>query len=200
MTPRPLQAHSLAEIQLYLMATPCDACRRGPLQRCDPWAPLEAAEFTLTARCAACGQERELTFALPADRPPDDPGALYPIVNPTDEPSCILDVGQWIVLFRVILAAAAKEKDKIEARRLGYEAAQCLEEAIRFYGAEDELPGDDAIFTDATRDRRRDHPELFAKRHLVEMRAKLPKTNAMQRQLTQGDLPAPGKWWQFWRR
>lgn len=200
MTPRLLQAHSLAEIQLYLMATPCDACARGPLQRCYPWAAPETDEFTLTARCAACDQQRELTFTLPQDRPPDDPGALYAVVNPTEEPSRILDVGQWIVLFRVILAAAAKQKDKIEARRLGYEAAQCLEEAIKFYGAEDELPPDEAIFTDVTRGRRRDHPELFSKRHLLEMRAKLPKTTTMQRQITRDDLPPARKWWQFWRR
>ncbi len=200
MTPRPLQAHSLAEIQLYLMATPCEACGRGPLEHLGKWDTPDDRELTLVARCGACGHRRELTFSLPEDHRPEDPRALYPVVNPTDEPSEIIDVGQWIVLFRVIIEAAADEKDKIAARRLGYEAAQCLEEAIRFYGSEDELPPEEAIFTEATRGRRRERPELFSKRRLLEMRAKLPKTAAMRSQLDESESSSPRKWWPFGRK
>jgi hypothetical protein len=200
MTPRPLEAHSLAEIQLYLMATPCDACGRGPLERLGKWNTPEHSEVRLVARCGACGERRKLSFSLPDDHPAEDPRALYPVVNPTDEPSEIIDVGQWIVLFRVIIEAAADEEDKIAARRLGYEAAQCLEEAVKFYGPDDELPPEEAIFTEATRNRRRERPELFSKRRLLEMRAKLPRTTTMRKQIGESGPTGAKRWWPFGRK
>jgi len=205
MSPKPLRAHSLLEIDLYFMATVCDRCGRGGLKcegrRAGPDAdrPGVVAEV----RCEACGHESVMRFVLVGDGSPPDRDDLYPIINASDEPSEILDVGQWIVLFRVVLEAASNERDKIEARRKGYEAAQCLEEAIKFYEDDDDLPPAEAIFCEASRQRRREHPEQFSRHHLLDMRAKLPALTTMQRQMVRSEreesTPHRG-WWRFWRR
>ena len=130
-----LVAHSLAEAYLYLMATPCASCDKGPLSGSEarPVAgPGEAMIVSITATCRACGTVHELSFELPEGTGTDESGAP-PTVNPTEEPSRIIDVARWITLFRVITEAAGRESDKSEARRLGLEAAQCLEEALKFY-------------------------------------------------------------------
>ncbi len=206
MNPKPLHAHSFAEVSLHLMATPCKQCACGPLRAADfsPRGLKSAArtrgDTTVTAVCRACGHAHEFEFALPQGAPVEDPDDLYPIINPTDQPSAIIDVGQWITLFRMILTAASKETDKIEARRLGYEAALCLEEAIKFYD-DNELPPEDAVFCDATRARLREHPEQFAKQRLRNMRARLPKTTTMQRRIRRDAQTRTGPrrpWWKFW--
>ena len=236
----PLVAHSLAEAHLYLRATPCTSCGRGPLRASDtrsvgapqsplakgstPLAPLdkggkggEEVTVTVTATCDACQSVTSPTFRLPAwvalaacppvcaGRQPGKPGfpgargthAEEPaVVNPTDEPSRILDVGQWIMLSRMLLEAGSKEAEKGRARRLGIEAAQCLEEALKFYDELDnDLPPPEALFDDASRERFRDAPEQFSRRRLIELRSKLPTTLA-----TPSSPSAPKKrpWWRRW--
>lgn len=184
------------------MATPCAKCDRGPLKhRSDPLEPARTHQpVELLATCESCGHTHTFHFALPPDVQPDDRDNLYPIINPTVQPSRILDVGQWIVLFRVILEAAGNQKDKIEARRLGYEAAQCLEEAIKFY-TDNDLPPPGALCCNVSRARFREHPEQFSKERLIEMRGKLPKLTTMKRQLSDGKKPRSGAkkpWWRWW--
>jgi hypothetical protein len=117
------------------------------------------------------------------------------VVNPTDEPSRILDVGQWILLFRMSLEAADKEVDKVLARRLGIEAAQCLEEALKFYDEVDnDLPPPEAFFDEASRERFRDAPEQFSRRRLIELRSKLPSPSTIR------SRPSAGKKKSWWRR
>jgi hypothetical protein len=190
-----LPANSLAEAYLYLMATACASCGRGPLQGSDatiakptPRTTATGAPYTRTAvieaRCAACRAATTLTFQIPERTQEDDEGAPA-IVNPTNEPSRILDVGQWIMLFRVITEAAGKEKDKVQARHLGIEAAQCLEEALKFYDEPgNDLPPHEAVFTEPTRRRLKEAPQHFSRRRLIELRAKLPTMSAMRAALT----------------
>ncbi len=195
-----LQSKSVVEIQFYLMATPCRACRKGRLNALRQHAEDESSRLRVDVECAGCQDKTTLEFKLDPDAPDSDRNNLYPVVNPTDEPSRLLDVGQWITLFRVVLEAASKESDRIEARRLGYEAAQCLEEALKFYD-DNELPPEGAVFTDTTRTRLRDVPQQFSRSHLLAMRAKLPSNTVMQRNIRNQDSDQPQKrpWWQFWR-
>lgn len=202
------------------MVTPCPQCGRGPLksERLDR-EELDRESFlgpdgrtagpviepeprhSCRALCRSCGHQSALTFTLPQTAPHDDPNNLYPIVNPSDEPSKILDVGQWITLFRVILESAGNQADKIEARRLGYEAAQCLEEAIKFYDDTDELPPEEAVFCETTRTHLRDHPQQFARQRLIELRAKLPQAVKMQRHIARDARKRRDRhhpWWKFW--
>jgi len=192
-----LKAHSLAEAYLYLMATPCPGCSHGPLRGTARELPSEAEgvfKISIPATCAVCNRTIELFFDLhsrPAPAVEDSPA----IVNPTDEPSQILDVGQWIMLFRMIVEAASKESNKPRARHLGLEAAQCLEEALKFYDdAESDLPPAEAVFHEASRERFRTHPEQFSRERLLDWRAKLP-TQAVMRSRIAAQRPR-----RRWRR
>ncbi len=193
MDSQPLEAHSISEIHLYLAVTACDACGGGPLE-CGPETRPASDGFLSLMQCASCGHKRQFAFTLPAGEQLRDRDALYPTISLHDEPSKIIDVGQWITLFRVRLEASGREDSKIESRRLGLEAAQCLEEAIKFYD-DNELPPDEAVFCDSTRTRLREHPEQFARQRLVDMRAKLP---ALSRDTGSPQRKRP--WWRFWSR
>jgi hypothetical protein len=96
-------------------------------------------------------------------------------LNPTEEPSHILDVGQWIMLFRLFEQQAAGAPSKVEARVLNLKAGACLNEALKFYEEDDnDLPPGSAMFTDSTRRRFREAPEQFSRRRLIGLRATLP--------------------------
>ncbi|MGB2987912.1 MAG: hypothetical protein WBE26_18745 [Phycisphaerae bacterium] len=200
MPEEPLSAHSLAEAYLYLMATPCASCGKGPLNGADARAVGDAGRgmtVAIPVTCRSCQTVTTMTFRLPEK--PDTTGEHETaIVNPTDEPSSLLDVGQWIVLFRVITEAADKETDKVQARHLGLEAAQCLEEALKFYDEIDnDLPPPEAFFTDASRERFRERPEQFSRRRLIELRSRLPSLSVMRSRLS---VPKKKPWWRRFLR
>lgn len=191
-----LSAHSLAEAYFYLMVTPCPACGKGPLrgsdaQRVAPDSPVLAVR--IDAACAACAARSEYRFQLPHGTRVDADSGI-PDVNPGDRPSGIIDVGQWLTLFRAITTKASGAADKPEARRLGLEAAQCLEEALKFYEEGNDVPPAGAFFCDRSRQRFRDHPEQFSRQRLIDLRARLPRLSVM---LAQAGDPRPAKrrWW-----
>jgi hypothetical protein len=97
----------------------------------------------------------------------------------------------------MIIEAATRETDKTQARHLGIEAAQCLEEALKFYDdVGNDLPPPEAFFTEVSRERFRDAPEQFSKRRLIGLRAKLPSMRVMRRSITSR---GKRRWWR-WRR
>lgn len=153
----------------------------------------------IKATCGACQHVVDLTFELPHGLGTDKSGGP-PVVNPTDEPSHIIDVARWITLFRVITEAADRETDKMEVRRLGLEAAQCLEEALKFYDEPDNsLPPPEAFFDEDSRRRFQENPERFAKQRLIDLRAKLPSMSVMMSRLSSGGKAKRKRWWR-WRR
>jgi hypothetical protein len=198
----PLVAHSLAEAYLYLMATPCHLCGKGPLRGSEarPVEPRrEPMAVTITVTCGACQDVSELLFELPHGLGTDEASGP-PYVNPTDSPSRIIDVARWITLFRVITEAAARETDKMEARRLGLEAAQCLEEALKFYDDPDSsVPPPEAFFHESSRRRFRANPEQFAKERLIGLRAKLPSMSLMRSRLSPSSKTEKKSWWKRWK-
>jgi len=199
MADNPLIAHSLAEAYLYLMATRCLSCEQGPLRTVNSRRAEgeDDLHVVMTVACGRCGEVSELIFALPHGTCTDDDGAASAI-NPTDEPSQIIDVAQWITLFRAIVESADRETDKQEARRLGIEAAQCIEEAIKFYDDQDnDLPPPEAFFHELSRDRFRANPEQFSRRRLIGLRGKLPTISLMQSRTRQAMREKKRPWWRF---
>lgn len=194
MSDKPLAAHSLAEAYLYLMATPCGACGRGPLKGSDPRTmgpSTRRVVVNVSVTCGSCGQESTVDFELPGGLTTAESGQAA-IVNPSGEPSRIIDVGQWILLFRMIIETASKETDKVLARHLGLEAAQCLQEALVFYDEPDsDLPPPESLFTEASRERFENHPSQFSKKRLIEMRGKLPSLADMRASV----VPKKKRWW-----
>ncbi|MHC4233921.1 MAG: hypothetical protein ACYSUQ_02280 [Planctomycetota bacterium] len=201
MSDRPLVAHSLAEVYLYLMVTPCGQCGRGPLRgdEAQPFQKNAETGVAVDVVCGSCEDRQELRFELPADElaaakaaPPDSAARI----NTGLEPSLIIDVAGWVTLFRVIADAAVETKDKIEARKLGYEAAQCLEEGLKFYEQDNDLPPETAFFSKASRRLHREHPQRLARSRLINLRAKLPTLDAMEKQLA----ASRGQRSPWWRR
>jgi len=193
-----LVAHSLAETYLFLMVRTCCACGRGPLRGDDAKRiSAEGRELVLSmaVRCEACSATEELRFQLPFGTGVTPDGAPA-CVNPTQHCSRIIDVAQWITLFRTITEAASRETDKAQARHLGLEAAQCLEEALKFYDDEaNDLPGPDAFFHDSSRERFRAVPESFSRQRLLHLRSKLPSTEVMRQALSPTLKPKKKSWW-----
>ncbi|MCH7526264.1 MAG: hypothetical protein IID39_02400 [Planctomycetes bacterium] len=196
----PLHAHSVAEVSFYLMATPCAECGQGPLEADLPAraAGGGAAVEEVAATCRACEHQQIIRFAVTAGDEAEQGDDSHPLINPTSTPSEILDVAQWIMLFRVILETASKETDKVEARRLGFEAAQCLEEALKFYGDDNDLPPATALFHETSRARLRENPGQFSKQRLRDMRAKLPARVTMQKQVARDAHAVQRPWWKLW--
>ena len=196
-----LPAHSMAEVYLYLMITACPKCGQGKLNPLTTSLPQadQPNKAQVLARCGKCQGEQTLSFVLPAEYVPSGQGPQSGVrISRTDQPSRIIDVAQWLTLFHVILEAASREKDRGKARLLGYDAAQCLEEAVKFYEPDNDLPPASAFFSEETRRQCTDHPELFARSRLIEQRARLPALDAMERQLRARKEKLGKRWWQFW--
>jgi hypothetical protein len=198
----PVKIHSVAEAYLLLMVTPCTACGKGPLEACGhkPVDLAGAAGRKMQAACKACGQRQEFVFDLGYVDAAS--GAGLPRINGSDEPSLAIDVAQWLMLFEGIVRAADKQGDPGESRRLGYEAAQCLEEALKFYPPGDaEWPEESAFFYDWTLARFREHRHVFARTRLIDLRRKLPTLTQMEQHLLEQAAikPVKRRWWTFWR-
>ena len=191
-----LQAHTINEAHYYLMVTACLQCGKGPwvIEATDE-SPADGTK-TLRAKCKNCQVSREFKFAVQHAVPASGPEAE--MINPGDEPSSIIDLGQWLSLFYLLVESAAKQPSRPEARRLGYRAALCLAEAMKFY-SDNELPPEEAFSSPETARIFREHPENFARQKLRDMRAKLPMLGAMARRIAQ-DEKGRRRWWQFWRR
>jgi len=201
---QPLRIHSVAEAYLLLMVTPCEACGKGPLEAAghEPVDLPGSAGRRLAATCKACGHEQAFVFDLASvdeDEAGEPSGSALPRINPTDEPSRVIDVAQWLMLFETIVRSADRASDPAESRRLGYEAAQCLEEALKFYPAEGEWPSESAFFHSWTLRRFREHKHLFARTRLVQMRGRLPSLIEMEERLA-GESRSRRRWWAFWQR
>ena len=197
-----LPVHSLTEARLYLQVTPCPACAAGPLIA-DPRGIIDDPDhfgLTVPTTCKTCGQSREIRFdtrqvgAPESASPPagevfaatdsnDAPSPTVPDpINPTDEPSRVIDVVGWLTLhsIKVDAAQAAETGDtgnpagRVATRRMRIEAAQCLGEALKFFDVDNDLPPEDAFFFDASRRRFRESPEHFTRQHLIDLRRRLP--------------------------
>ncbi|MHC5109757.1 MAG: hypothetical protein ACYTHJ_07765 [Planctomycetota bacterium] len=205
-----VQANSLAEAYYHLMILKCLHCKRGTLkagdaikQHDDPAADGSdepTTRMAIDVQCQTCGESATHQYQLPHGLGTAVDGSP-PVVNPTNTPSTLIDVAQWVSLFSSIAVAAAETKDRGEARRLGLEAAQCLEEALKFYDDdESDLPPAASFFHDDTRERLKSNPELFSRHRLLDLRSKLPSDAVMRSRITEGEQEPRSKkrWWKPW--
>jgi hypothetical protein len=203
-----LASRSPVERHFYLMVLQCPRCEKGPFELVSTERTPDADQDIWFARCRHCQYGQRLRFdrrALLIDESEETTNAL-PEVNPSPEPSRLIDLGQWLALFFSILSKASEEADRKEAQQLGYEATLCLEEALKFYRPDSDLPPPEAVWTPASRQRLKERPELFARPRLLQMREKLPSLQVMRKSITKPDKTAgnghttpPGKhWWSKW--
>ena len=176
MSDAPLHAHTLTEARLYLKVAECLVCGHGPLRRVDsfPAASAGIRRFTVKIACTRCRGEWDQSFDI-AERTQRGTEPELSTINPTDDPSRVLDVGQWLVLASMIKEEAARESNKAHARSLRLDAERCLEEALKFYTDEgNDLPPPEALFCRTSRERFRESPERFSRHRIIGQMARLP--------------------------
>ncbi len=170
-----LRAHSVAEADLYFQATSCPKCGSGPVAPAhseeEPAGQGDAIRRVDVGLCASCGAEIRVVIRIAASPGSSDPT----IINPTEGPSRIIDLAQWITLARIFADRSSRTADPKQSRRLNLRAAECLAEALKFYDdPEIDLPPPEAFFCDLSRERFRTHPQQFSRRQLLHERSKLP--------------------------
>ncbi|HVP11896.1 MAG TPA: hypothetical protein VMV94_12010 [Phycisphaerae bacterium] len=192
-----IYVHSVAEAYLYLKASLCRSCRKGSLNPKADLTKTAAAPggWMLSTVCSECGAAATIHFCI--NPPPTREQAHSQEINPTPHRSSAIDLLGWLTLFQAIIEASQRETDKQAARELAYEAALCLDEAMKFYDGDNELPAEDAFFNETSRRRFRDNPQQFARSKWRERRLKLP--DATTRTIPAGPRRPRRRWWQFWR-
>jgi len=197
MAAAPLRAHSVVEACLYLMATPCTACRSGAFAVEAPVAGHVPGGVRIAATCRNCGLTQGWEFIAPEADLRGDPLSTSAPINASDEPSRLIDVVQWVTLAQVLLEASATTPGAQEQRWRRIRAGQCLDEALKFYDAENELPPATGLMTESSRSAVREHPQRYARSRLLQQRGELPVHGLSER------MPASARgrrpWWKFWQ-
>ncbi|MCZ6698312.1 MAG: hypothetical protein O7D94_05205 [Planctomycetota bacterium] len=192
-----IHVHSVAEAYLVLMVRRCEVCDRGPLEaRADlTKARSGDGQWELPTNCPTCGNDEVLEFRIAPEPTPEQAATNW--VNPTQERSRAIDLLGWLTLFRSILEASKKETDKSEIRKLAIECAQCLDEALKFYEPDNELPNQNAFFSEESLTRFRDLPQQFTRSRWLHERSKLP---VVVFRTPKSENAGSRRWWQLWRR
>ncbi|HOF18618.1 MAG TPA: hypothetical protein PK082_06890 [Phycisphaerae bacterium] len=192
--PDRLQARTFNEVRYYLLVTPCPQCGKGPWEIDSDDAG--GGQHLVVAHCRNCRHAER--FRVDCEHP--DAGGEP--INPSDEPSRLIDLSQWMSLFYLLLEQASRATPKAQARLLGYRAALCLAEALKFFPLGELTPPESAFFSPAGRTAFREHPENFARPRLLDMQSRLPALPKMAgsvRRDRAADRPRR-PWWKFWKR
>jgi hypothetical protein len=153
-------------------------------------------------RCRACTGRG--TVRVVCDEPLGEGWPACDEINPTDEPSRVVDLAQWLALFHTLIEQAAGRESRAETRSAGFRAALCLAEALKFYEPDSDLPPESAFFHESSLRAYRHSPERYTRQRLRDMKSKLPALDAMADRVAadrRSGERACGKraWWRFWR-
>lgn len=178
-----LTAHSLSEAYFYLMVTHCSVCGEGPIQGGGgrlvdtDLRQTDQSTVSIHCKCRLCEAPQDFIFAIPVNLASLDLEKPNQI-NITSESSKIIDVAQWITLYFMLCESANHEQNieqnKSKARNLRIEARYCLEEALKFYVEDNDLPPGSAFFHEPSRERLASNPEQFSRSRLINLLASLP--------------------------
>jgi hypothetical protein len=75
---------------------------------------------------------------------------------------------------RVEAGQARNMAQRAAVRKWYLLARACLDEALKFYDADNDLPPEDAFFSDTSQRQFRDRPAMFARQRLIDLRARRP--------------------------
>jgi hypothetical protein len=168
----------------------------------------DAARHRVSAACFKCGTERTFRFQLD-----ERPGPKDPIreVNATEEPSRALDLAEWLELAQFYLGRIDRLDAKVEKAQSLLDARQCLEEARKFFGPQDEQPPASALWSPKSRKAAKGQPEAFRRSTIDGMLERLPPLERLRQadSLDQKTFKQAvrerarervgRKWWQFWK-
>lgn len=205
-----IPVHSVQEEYFYMMVNPCD-CGGA-------WFPadqhIEPADdrvrHRVEAKCSRCGKERGFPFELPGEARPDGPTQVREI-NPTDEPSRAVDLAGWLDLAQFYLKRIEDLSDNVRKAQSLLDARLCLEEALKFYGPEDEGPPPEALWSKESRKKARRQAETFRRETVEKMLERIPPKDRLERvdapiqkEFESGLRAEAGRRarrrWKFWKR
>jgi hypothetical protein len=203
-----VHVHSVQEEYFYLMVHHC-ACG-GPWLSESQQVQESGAHphHRVEAHCFKCQTRRTFLFTLDGHA-----GSKAPVrqINPTSEPSRALDVAEWMDLAQFYLGRIERLKSSVEKAQSLLDARQCIEEAQKFYGPDDDGPPPTALWSDAGRKKARSQPENFRRAALAAMLEKIPPMDRLRQadKMEQHEFEkgvreiarqrVGRKWWQFWK-
>jgi hypothetical protein len=203
-----VHVHSVQEEYFYMMVNRC-ICGGPWLTDSQQVGESEGrVVHRLAARCYKCKAERTFHFHLDARAGPKDPVRQ---VNPTAEPSRALDVAEWIDLAEFYLGRIERLQAPAEKAQSLLDARQCLEEALKFYGPEDETPPAAALRSEESRRKASRQAAAFRRSTLLEMLERIPsverlrKADAIEQKEFEKAVRRRAKervgreWWEFWK-
>jgi hypothetical protein len=200
--------HSVQEEYFHMMVHPC-ACGgpwQGETQEVGDGA--RPVRHRVEATCFKCKAQRTFHFALDAPQGPKGPIRQ---ISATPEPSRALDVVEWLDLAQFYLGRIGRLEKAVERAQSLLDARQCLEEAMKFYPASAQDPPPAAVWSDRSRQKAAQHPDLYRRASLETMLSKIPpmdrlrQADKMEQREFQKALKDRAKkhvgrkWWQFWR-
>ncbi len=192
----PRSAHSILEAHLYVMLQVCAKCDAGSLEVVGRNTEEHHIDdiIRLDCACPGCGEKAACRFRIDSRRAA---ASKPPVINPTDEPSQLIDVAQWLTLYHMCIARSKEAPNRTDSRSEAYQAALCIAEALKFYEPDNDLPPAAAFFSDQARQQARAHPAFFARDKLLSLQGGLPDLRATQAVTDSASAP---KWWKFWQK
>ena len=180
----PLSSRSVQEESLYLLVRPCDKCQAGPLEeisREKSDIPV-GIQDQVKVRCKSCGQECVLEFARPS-------------VAASASQSQLIDVAEWLGLCHHFMDLAQTNPQEEQSHEQIVSARYCLNEALKFYPQESHLPPPSAFFGRLGDHRYKEHPAVFLKTKLLDLRRRLGVLAGQSHKPDQTGTGKKRKWW-----
>jgi hypothetical protein len=183
-----LRVHLARELKFFLEVMPCARCGRGPLAvraaRAAGKGPTDELPVSVRTHCRSCNAQR--TFHVEW------------IKRAADQPSEVVDLAQWVGLYFLYADRIGKAQTPGESRAAARRAAQCLAEALKFYGP-DEMPPESAFRKEQSLAAFRNNPANFARTRLRDLQAMLPvAADAGQAEQSDDRPDARKAWWKLW--
>ncbi len=181
---QPLSSRSIQEEGLYLLIRLCDKCQAGSLQEISREESQIASGIgeQIKARCNSCGQECDLAFTRATS-------------DGTAGQSELIDVAEWLGLCHYFMDLAQTNPQEDQSHEQIVLARYCLNEALKFYPQESHLPPPSAFFGRLGDQRYKDHPAVFLKTKLLDLRRRLGVLAGKGSRPTQSHSGKKRKWW-----
>ena len=170
---------------MYLLVRPCAKCQSGPLEeisRQESQSPLGTKD-QLKARCKSCGQDCTLEFTR-AD------------AGTSASQSQLIDVAEWLGLCHHFMDLAQTDPHQDQSHEQIVSARYCLNEALKFYPQDSHLPPPSAFFGRLGDQRFKDHPAVFLRTKLLDLRRRL---GVLAGQSAKDEHAGTGKKQKWWR-
>ncbi|HOX39542.1 MAG TPA: hypothetical protein PL033_16285 [Candidatus Brocadiia bacterium] len=171
MSEKPFRVHSIAEENLFVILHPC-VCGGQRIKKSQ-----ELVEENdklcdeVTLQCGQCGETSKMLFDVSGivGRIPQ-----FDSINPTSDPSEVIDVVQWLDLAAFHFSTLQDNLSKMEDQEKSYFSAialQSVDEALKFYPPNGRFPLPFSPFSEEGRQLIKEKKDFFAREAVDELRA-----------------------------